>query len=318
MSNDTDQQLLRFLRNNIFTQRTAGVCREIVLRHAGQKSDAEVNRFEVENQHRTEEGVQQLFTDIVGMALADGAGWGGTQTYKIVAYHGDDPKPSARFVYRVDGSRDDDETEDEGSSEPANAKGLTAQLMRHNETLMKTMMGSMSQIVNSMQRAMSRQSERIEIMERERWTNFQTMEQFASGAHERAMEMRRIELAEESKRAMIQKLGVLIPVVAAKMLNAKTPAQKAEAATQQSQELIADDVIATSIKTLLASLSDEQRNTIFGSLTPDQSKALKSESAEQIKQVLPTLNESQRATIFGALNGEQQALLLETTNAIFN
>lgn len=312
--NEKEQQFLIFLRRNVFNNRASGQCREIVLRHASSngKIGSEVNRFEITEQHRSEEGVRALFDDIMSMALADSAGYGqGVQVYHAQTFHGDSEKQSARFTFRVESDSEGDE-ENEGSSEPANKQGLIAQQMRHNEVLMKTTMGSITQVINTMQRALARQTDRLESMERERWENMRAIEQIMGQNHERQLEIKKAESRERMMGELMGKLNVLLPVVAQKLLAPKNT--RGDAAPS----VVADDVIADSVKSLLESLDERQRGTIFGCLSEAQLGLLKNGTGAAIRELLPSLSDSQRSTIFGALKDEQKALLIETTKAVFN
>lgn len=255
-----------FVRRNVFNATKSGECRELVLRHlaVGAKSGSEVHRWEIEAHHKSQDGVDSLVDEIETFASSDANGWQGVQTYALLAFHGDNERQTARFVFRVDGSSDEDEDNDY-DSEPKNLKGALAQQMRHNELIMKTSMTNMATVMNVMQRTMNNQAARLESMENDRVKSIHLFEQLMSEQHTRDMEARRIEAREKALTEVVGSLKQALPIVATKLLGPKK---------EEGQPSGAETVLQKIVEGFM-SMSPEQKAAMYNMLSDEQREQFK-------------------------------------------
>ncbi|MFH1010994.1 MAG: hypothetical protein V1784_07150 [bacterium] len=194
--------------------------------------------------------------DIEANSEADAGGIGGIQSYVVLAFFEDEPdKPLARFTFRVAG--DNEEDEGEISSEPPNRIGITSQLMRHNEAIMRTGTIATGQVVAVMQRTIASLSEANERLTTQRLESFQLIEELQSQKHERDLMASREAMKQQMIRETFEKATLLLPVVVNK-LTGKTllPERKS------GQEIM--------IKEFMNSLTPEQANGLQNILKPEQ------------------------------------------------
>lgn len=142
------------------------------------------------------------------MIETDAEGLGGLQRYVLLGMHGSDVV--GRLPLRVAGAAEESEG-DAFDSEPATARGLVSQLMRHNEANSRIVSMSMAQLVSTMGRQMDRMRILAEEAEDKRHNLTELAEELFSGKHVRDLETRALELRAET----IQKgLATLFPLVA--------------------------------------------------------------------------------------------------------
>lgn len=248
------ERLVPFLRKAILSSRRDGSeCREIVLQHAsaGSKTGSAVQTWEIESLHQKDSAIESLATEIEAIAQSDASGFGGTQTYVVKAFHGEGDRSSSRLTFRADGDCEDD---DVSSSEPTNSKGLLAQTMRHNEIIMKASMVSIAATMQTLQRTVVRQAERLEKMEDDRLKNLAVYEQLMSSSHDRELEAKKEERRGLMATEMLKELKLLAPVVVNKI------------AGKQLMPAPVKEVLGA----FFSSLKPEQAATIYGSLDEGQ------------------------------------------------
>lgn len=295
----TKLNLEGFILQQIRTHRANNAeCRSFVLRHlsASSKIGTEVAHFDVEPHHKTDDGAELLATMIQQSAESDADAVGGVQKYAVLSYHGDSEKHTARFIIRAAAENDDD---DEFSSEPANAKGGYAQTLRHNEIIMKAAMTGIAAAQQSLQRALARQTENNERLERERMETFQVYRTLLDAQAEKEMEARKLEMREKAINQSIDALKGILPIVAQKMLlPAKPESQPSKALVQASQEsptTATDNAqdkpseaktneganVKAVVGDFISSLTPEQMTTLYGQMSDEQ--------REKMQRVMVTL-----------------------------
>lgn len=248
------EKVSQFVRRNAMADRRDGACRKFVLRHqtGGKGGGAQVSMWEVESHHRHADSANALAEEISMTAESDASGIGGTQRYVLHAYHGESEKPTDRLTFRVDGDEEGDS--DDFSSEPANAKGVLSQMMRHNEAMMKGTLMGLTSVMTTMQRQMAKQADRLEHMETDRFRTIEVMERLFSQEHQRKLELQKQESRESMTRELMGKLQLFLPVVANKI------------AGKQLMPAPVNEVLTGFLNTL----SPEQAATIFGALNDEQ------------------------------------------------
>lgn len=155
-----------------------------------------------------------LTSEIVNSAADDAEGVGGLQKYKLEAYFG--RKTVGRMQRFSIDARTDDGLDAE-SSEPANAKGLVTQSMRHAEIMLKSTVGATHQVINQLLRQNEAYAERIRVLEQKLAEVYDVRERLLSQEAERDV-MRAQALSEEKRKdEIVDSLKTLLPVVASKV-----------------------------------------------------------------------------------------------------
>ena len=240
-------------------QKAEGRCTRIVLRHVvqGNKVGNEVASWNCPIE-MDEQWVQDTTNEVETSAHTDAGGLGGPQKYMLFAFfERSEAKPLARFPFLEHASDDVGGGEgDDLDTESPNAKGLTAQLMRHNEALMRTTMMGITQIIGTLQRQVSKQSDTIEKLVQEKFDNLDTMEELLSNKQKRDLEFKEAETKQKLLTDAAEKTMALLPVVVSKLTGKALPG-----APSMNEELL---------KTFLSSITPEQLESLTKVLRPEQ------------------------------------------------
>lgn len=249
-----------WVRKQLMIQKAEGRCTRIVLRHVvqGNKVGNEVASWNCPIE-LDEQWIQDTVNEVETSAHTDAGGLGGPQKYMLFAFfERSEAKPLARFPFLEHAS--DEGTGDEGSdldTESPNAKGLTAQLMRHNEALMRTTMMGITQIIGTLQRQVSKQSDTIEKLVQEKFDNLDTMEALLSKKQERDMELKEAETKQRLLTDAAEKAMALMPVVVSKIVGKDGPTSPS-----MNDELL---------KSFLSTITPDQLDNLTKILKPEQS-----------------------------------------------
>lgn len=248
-----------WLRKQLMVMKAEGRCTRIVLRHVvqGNKVGNEVASWNCPIE-LDEQWIQDTVNEVETSAHTDAGGLGGPQKYMLFAFfERSEAKPLARFPFLEHASDDVGGGDgDELDTESPNAKGLTAQLMRHNEALMRTTMMGITQIIGTLQRQVSKQSETIEKLVQEKFDNLDTMEQLLGKKQERELEMREAETKQKLLTDAAEKAMALMPIVVSKLTGKALPG-----APTANDELL---------KTFLSTITPEQLDKLTSILSPEQ------------------------------------------------
>lgn len=218
---DQEKELERWLRNQIFRERTKPL-EKFLLRNAnaGYKS-GEVEEFELPTETMTPDQVPLMCEQILQSAQRD-ADAAGTklQTYMLMALEmGAKTGPRHRFRVRGDG-----EEEDSGEEKP-DEKGIISQLMRHNEALMRMATLGAQQTITTLTRQNEQANRTIEALNAQRQAAFDSVEASKSLQHERELQLMITGGDEERKNAIqgavFKKLESLFPIILNKISGTK-------------------------------------------------------------------------------------------------
>lgn len=102
------------------------------------------------------------------------------------------------------------------------AAGLVQQAMRHQEAGQKLAIASVGTVFDLMERMLERQDKQIVRHQEREDRVFEMAERLSGADHDRKLEMMRAEQARDVRAKALEKLGPLVPIVAAKLL--KLPA----------------------------------------------------------------------------------------------
>jgi len=248
---DVRRDMERFLRQQLFRQRAAPLtC--FALRSAGVGSRGQaVDTFEIPEGFNGDH-IGMLVDDILMRAQADADGMGTKlQRYTLIALEVG-KKDGSRFPFRVRGEGDEDDGDGE---EQPNEKGLTSQLMRHNEALMRMNTMAMGGILNALTKRLEAAERFNETLISQRHEYLQSLENAKSLEHDRDMEALQISGHETRKAELFKKLEMILPLVVNKITGHKLL-----------PEAVGGDVFST----LANSLTPDQLQGIAVYLTPEQ------------------------------------------------
>ena len=141
----------------------------------------------------------------------DADGLGGVQKYVLLALR--EGRALSRLPMRVAGNGDEGGNLESLESEPANSKGLLAQLMRHNEVQSRMFAMSMGQVISTMQRTIARLQETVEVADERRLAAVDTAEELLTRGHERAALTQIVEDNRAAKTALFDSVKTAMPFV---------------------------------------------------------------------------------------------------------
>ena len=185
----------------------------------------------------------------------DADGLGGVQRYVLLALR--EGRPLSRLPLRVASATDDGINGEPLESEPANGKGLLAQLMRHNEVQSRMFAMSMGQVVSTMQRTIARLQETVEQADERRLAAVDIAEQMLTKQHERAALTQMVEDNRAARTATFDTVKSVMPFVMHYLH--KTTGMQAESTP-----------VTTLVSQLASSLQTEQLLGLQNLLTSEQ------------------------------------------------
>ena len=259
-----------WLRSQVFGQDEK--CRKIIIRHATPTARIGQVLFSIDIPNDCPEDaawddwITEQVNTIENITQADAdSSITGVEKYSIQTFHGEDNKPSATFSIRVRGENSDGE--DDGLlSEPATKSGLLAQLMRHNEAIMRMSTVGTHDILKAMNSTIHKQEEVIEKLLNEKFENLGVVDELISRKHERELEQSKVAHDMEMKEKLFEKSMLIVPLIANKLLSKGNNGQKVlpTETTTIEQELAA----------LAETLTDDEIKQMFKILSPEKSLVL--------------------------------------------
>jgi hypothetical protein len=168
---------------------------------------------------------------------ADGVG-SGSQRFAIAVLDGKD-RPLAQFLMRAASEAVGGLTYD---SEPATIAGVTKQLMRHTEAMMRGTALAHAQVTDHLLRQLERSAQRCEALEAKHLELLQLSEDLLSQKAGRDLAAQRQSMQERRKDELLRKMGVLLPVVVAKLSGKPVPAQLDPAMRELAKSLDGDQL----------------------------------------------------------------------------
>ena len=262
------ERLKQWLRNQLFSEdKEQGPVCKLILRHLGVDNRTSTgNVFQVMIPHNAKrvdmdhDELEVLANDIEADSAEDAEGIGGVQKYQLMAFRVKSRLPVGRFTFRMSGS-EIDEYDGDGSSEPANQRGHMAQMMRHNEALMRISVMGANQSIGLLNRTVAKQADQIDSLMGERFRTMELLEQLVSKKHERELATKESENREERYQQLFEKGNVLLPLIANKIAGRKVL-----------PEHVSPEVSMT--RALFETMSQAQMSAILPHLRPEQRLAL--------------------------------------------
>jgi len=226
----------------------------ISLRHAspGTKGSS-VEDIDLTERILSTDDLPTLAEEIVSRAQTDADGLGNIQRYIVTIYVKGEPRAVQRFPFRIRANGDEFE---EGAEEAPTMKGLTSQLMRHNEAMAKTLVHSVAGITQIMARRLESSDNTVARLTEQVYKNMELLEEAKSDQHARDMELLTTEAKETRTNQMFEKMAVLVPVIINRLAGQKV--------------LNAEDPNAMMLKAFAESMTPEQFKQIQSTLKPEQ------------------------------------------------
>lgn len=252
------QQIDQWLKKQVVIRdKNHGECTQIKLKHMSvdRKVQGDVASFSVKLDHGSDE-LDPLIDSICDAAQKDANDLNsGVQNYVLYAFFPQDLSYSPRKVFRVAGENEDFERE-LNPSEPPTEKGLVSQLMRHNESIVKTMTVGQGYITGTLQRENQRLAEMNEKFAQQQVDFMVLLQDTMNDSHSRRLAEKKEEVGIAMKQGAIEKLGSLVPVIINRIAG--------------KQILPTGDPAFNLMGTLLESLSPDQQLMFLNTLDDNQ------------------------------------------------
>jgi hypothetical protein len=210
--------------------------------------------------------VGRLAEDLLARASRDARHFRGPQSYIVGASSDEEGADEIRTIIEVPGGRD--ALERGVDVEGASTAGLLGQLMRHNEADQKAISGNFSavcagydKLLAARDRIIEQRDARIAELEARELKVHDLFERLTTAEHERRLELHRVEQQDKRAEYAVQKLDLLLPLVASKVGTRVLGETKAAGGPMFGEEML---------RQLLRSLDESQVTGILASLRPEQ------------------------------------------------
>jgi len=203
------------------------------------------------------DGAHVVATALYSRALSEGRFLRGPTLFVVYAFRDVAREHCDRKSFRVEGET----FMRSGETEPPTLQGVNSMLMRHAEGATKIALGHTSHIIEQYKVLLGQAHRRIAELETTVRDAATMRESFVMLEHERAMALHRAKLDEKRSDFMRDKLDLLLPVVAGKVLGNHGAAVP---------PVVTDEIL----RQLLGSFSPEQFARLQEILAPDQQAAI--------------------------------------------
>lgn len=249
MSDKTRKDLERWVRQQVFRQRETPLAMFVL--KSGTSRGGEIDVVEVPSDC-TGDNVGLLVEDIIQKLQTDADSMGTkVQRYFVMACEVGS-KTGTRYPIRIRGEGEEDDVEE---ADQPTEKGLTSQLMRHNEALMRMLVMTTGTQVTAMSRRLEANERTMERLMEERRAEREALEAAKDLQHERDMHMLTESGKEERKNAMMKKVESLLPVVINKIAG---------------KPVLPDTPEANMVRHMVASFTPEQLQAMAPILSQEQ------------------------------------------------
>jgi hypothetical protein len=232
-------------------------CMLVVLRHRGADADQQVREWPL----ASDTDVNDIADQIEACAHEDGRHFRGPTVYGVFAYREAGKAAVARTLLRIEGQGAAEAFM--GETETADARGITSQLMRHNEVAARMALGTTADIIEYYRRALDARDRRIDELESRHFKTLELYEDLQSMRHEREIDVIREHRADQRTQFLKEKLDMLAPVLMNKLLG--KGASGGAGAPALGEELM---------RQFLKSLTPQQIEALMGMLRPEQAAVI--------------------------------------------
>ena len=195
-----------------------GDCYRLIIRHysINKKPQGDVDKIDLDPEMIAHDpnAIDYIINQVCEIAQADAnALRSGLQTYGVHAYFTLNQGYSPRHLFRVGAEDLDPESNGADPSEPATAQGLQAQLMRHNEALMKGMVMNTSYIMEALRRENADQRQLISKNMEQSIEFVALMQETLDNSSKRRIDERNSEIKQEALAGVFEHLKLLLPTL---------------------------------------------------------------------------------------------------------
>lgn len=246
-----------FLKRQMFSGSYEEPVCAISIRHVGTNSKVgnEIHRVKFSGPPKYED-MENAVTEIESVLFGDVEALEGMQRYAICVT--DDGKAfRSRLVVNVQATNFEDDTLE---SEPANAKGLQTQLMRHLEVTQRTVFGSLTTMLSTMQRTIQTQADQLEKLTQRHFENLESYESLATERHIRDLESESEKARIKQKQEMFEEVRGYLPTIVNRIAGKSVVPEKKDARVEM-------------VKVFLKSIKENQLDDIMKLLTPEQQES---------------------------------------------
>jgi hypothetical protein len=251
----------KFIARQLLLVHESGGVSRLELYHTAGDTSERLQMFPVVVGETTSE---DLATDILDVATQDRNARASSQPerYGLAAFIEGDEQPVGQTIITLEGTRTIASAITFDDTEPPNIKGVTGQLMRHNEQMMKVMLGLTEVTTGRLMHDLTATRAQLDRMQDRAEEVRMLREEALDGKQER--ELHGAQAIQKAKR--IDQIGGMLvtmaPMVLASFFGAKgKPGAQASAMEQ-------------SIKALLSNLNEKEISGIFSSLSQPNQMAL--------------------------------------------
>lgn len=201
----------RWLRAFVYPLDAEAEITSVIVRHISVNEKlSDIQTFKV-GANLSNDALSDLVKAIDDIVEDDAEGLSGVQKYVLAAI-GAEKKQIGRLALRYSVSESEG-GEGEMSSEPATAKGLLAQTMRHSEVFARIASAESGHVITMQQRMLGQMSGMLENLMSRHMENMQLTEELLSHRHERDMALAEQESKLQIKQDILSKVTTLLPAV---------------------------------------------------------------------------------------------------------
>jgi len=256
-----ETQIREWVRKHVcLVDKENGRCKKIVLRHLNidNKPQSDVHSAAIPGDPSVQgtEIADKVILDIAEAAQRDANDYGhGIQKYAIYAFYTANSNFAPRKIFRV--AADDEVERDSEMSEPPTEKGLTAQLMRHNEINTKNSLVAMGYILQTFQKEISQQREQNRIFLQQQVDMTILVQDVMNESSKRRIEEKQAEIQVSMLEGVFEHLKIGLPILFNRLAGKEVFAPKMD------RELY-------TLASILETMSPEQQHQLMGMLKPEQ------------------------------------------------
>jgi hypothetical protein len=247
------KKLEKFIKRQFMTTPEDNPVFRLTLRHAmGGNKAATVLDLEV-NPNESSIDVASRFEEA---ANDDAEGLGGLQSYVLSSYFTAVPdKIRERLSFRL--AKESDSDDEINNTEAPTERGITQQLMRHNEANARVMTMGMAEVVRQQNRMIERISQTNETLMDKHFNVLELYEKMLISDSARDIDKMKVTSEIHRTDQVVEKMMVLAPAVVNRFMGKNMLPEKATPAEMM-------------VMTLMKSLKPDQMNTIMSAMEPEQ------------------------------------------------
>jgi hypothetical protein len=257
-----ENQVREWIRRAVcLVDKEHGRCKKFVVRHLSvdKKPTSDVHLINLPGDPAVEgtEIADKIVMEVAERAQQDANDLNsGVQTYAVYAYYTLKVDYVPRKVFRV-AAEDEIERDEAGPSEPPTEKGITAQLMRHNEVVSKTAMVGMGFILQTFQKELKESREMNRTFLQQQVDMTLLIQEVLNDSSKRKIEEKQAEIQVSVIEGVFEHLKVAMPILANRLAGKEIFPPKME------RELYL-------LASMLEGLSSEQQHMLQSMLKPEQ------------------------------------------------